>query len=142
FYEQPDVWFGVLRFISEGLLITLAGFCVVNQLAKRLRLPQFNLQTYTAPAIWVLVMLSVNSVLIDIMSLSSDVISNALSLPKSTILQNPFKLALVAVIVLLILFSIKNTVSGWYILAPILILIALSMSGHAWSQTVPKWTTI
>ena len=142
FYEQPDVWFGVLRFISEGLLITLAGFYLVNQLAKRLRLPQFNLQTYTAPAIWVLVMLSVITVLIYMMTLSSDVISDVLSLQKSTLLQTPFILAMVAVIVLLILFTIKNMVSGWYILAPILILIALSMSGHAWSQTVPLWSII
>lgn len=142
FYEQPDVWFGVLRFISEGLLITLAGFYLVNQLAKRLRLPQFNLQTYTAPAIWVLVMLSVITVLIYMMTLSSDVISDVLSLQKSTLLQTPFILAMVAVIVLLILFTIKNMVSGWYILAPILILIALSMSGHAWSQTLPLWSII
>ena len=47
---------------------------------------------------------------------------------------------MIAVIILLLLFTLKNMATSWYIFIPSLILIALSMSGHAWSQSVPIWS--
>lgn len=140
FYEQADFWFGVTRFILEGLLITLTGFYLVNALAKRQRLPHLNLKTYTLPTVLILVMTSVITVLIYMMTLSSDIVSDVLSLQKTTLLQTPFILTMVAVIILLLLFTLKNMATSWYIFIPSLILITLSMSGHAWSQSIPIWS--
>ncbi|WP_210136993.1 copper resistance CopC family protein [Staphylococcus sp. GDH8C109P] len=140
FYEQADFWFGVTRFILEGLLITLTGFYLVNALAKRQRLPHLNLKTYTLPTVLILVMTSVITVLIYRMTLSSDIVSDVLSLQKTTLLQTPFILTMVAVIILLLLFTLKNMATSWYIFIPSLILITLSMSGHAWSQSIPIWS--
>ncbi|WP_226954540.1 copper resistance CopC/CopD family protein [Staphylococcus cohnii] len=140
FYEQADFWFGVTRFILEGLLITLTGFYLVNALAKRQRLPHLNLKTYTLPTVLILVMTSVITVLIYMMTLSSDIVSDVLSLQKITLLQTPFILTMVAVIILLLLFTLKNMATSWYIFIPSLILITLSMSGHAWSQSIPIWS--
>ncbi|MGI2319609.1 copper resistance protein CopC [Staphylococcus cohnii] len=140
FYEQADFWFGVTRFILEGLLITLTGFYLVNALAKRQRLPHLNLKTYTLPTVLILVMTSVITVLIYMMTLSSDFVSDVLSLQKTTLLQTPFILTMVAVIILLLLFTLKNMATSWYIFIPSLILITLSMSGHAWSQSIPIWS--
>lgn len=140
FYEQADFWFGVTRFILEGLLITLTGFYLVNALAKRQRLPHLNLKTYTLPTVLILVMTSIITVLIYMMTLSSDIVSDVLSLQKTTLLQTPFILTVVAVIILLLLFTLKNMATSWYIFIPSLILITLSMSGHAWSQSIPIWS--
>ena len=140
FYEKADFWFGVTRFIIEGLLITLTGLYFVNRLAKRQSLPHLNFKTYTMPTILTLVMISVITVLIYMMTLSSDVVSDVLSLQKATLLQTPFILTMIAVIILLLLFTLKNMATSWYIFIPSLILIALSMSGHAWSQSVPIWS--
>lgn len=140
FYEKADFWFGVTRFIIEGLLITLTGLYFVNRLAKRQSLPHLNFKTYTMPTILTLVMISVITVLIYMMTLSSDVVSDVLSLQKATLLQTPFILTMIAVIILLLLFTLKNMDTSWYIFIPSLILIALSMSGHAWSQSVPIWS--
>ena len=82
FYEKADFWFGVTRFIIEGLLITLTGLYFVNRLAKRQSLPHLNFKTYTMPTILTLVMISVTTVLIYMMTLSSDVVSDVLSLQK------------------------------------------------------------
>lgn len=140
FYEKADFWFGVTRFIIEGLLITLTGLYFVNRLAKRQSLPHLNFKTYTMPTILTLVMISVITVLIYMMTLSSNVVSDVLSLQKATLLQTPFILTMIAVIILLLLFTLKNMATSWYIFIPSLILIALSMSGHAWSQSVPIWS--
>src|SRR5699024_8153707 len=99
-----------------------------------------NFKTYTMPTILTLVMISVITVLIYMMTLSSDVVSDVLSLQKATLLQTPFILTMIAVIILLLLFTLKNMATSWYIFIPGLILIALSMSGHACSQSVPIWS--
>src|SRR5699024_5214050 len=142
FYEKADFWFGVTRFIIEGLLITLTGLYFVNRLAKRQSLPHLNFKTYTIPTILTLVMISVITVLIYMMTLSSDVVSDVLSLQKATLLQTPLILTMIAVIILLLLFTLTNMATSWFIFFPIVILVALSMSGHAWSQSVLLWSVV
>lgn len=79
FYEKADFWFGALRFITEGLIITLSGLFLVNQLASRKGLLTFQSNQYIKSIVWMLMMLSVMTALVYMMTLSSDVVSDVLS---------------------------------------------------------------
>ncbi|MDN5602781.1 MAG: copper resistance CopC/CopD family protein [Staphylococcus equorum] len=142
FYEKADFWFGALRFITEGLIITLSGLFLVNQLASRKGLLTFQSNQYIKPIVWMLMMLSVMTALVYMMTLSSDVVSDVLSLQTAALIQVPFVLTMVAIIVLLGLFTLKHMSQSWYVFITMLMLITLSMSGHAWSQSVPIWSIL
>ena len=76
------------------------------------------------------------------MTLSSDVLDAILSLEPSSITQFPYILSAIALIVLSGLFVLRNMEKSWYWIVSIAMIIAMSMSGHAWSQSVPLWSII
>lgn len=140
FYEKADFWFGALRFVTEGLIITLVGLFLVNKLANKKGLYSFETDRYIGPIIGMLMMLTLMTGLVYMMTLSSDIVSDILILQTATLMQVPFVLAMLAIIILLFLFTLKNMAQIWYVLIAIIMLVTLSMSGHAWSQAVPMWS--
>ena len=81
------------------------------------------------------------SLVLYLMTLSSDVLDAILSLEPSSITQFPLHIA-IALIVLSGLFVLRNMEKSWYWIVSIAMIIAMSMSGHAWSQSVPLWSII
>ena len=82
------------------------------------------------------------SLVLYLMTLSSDVLDAILSLEPSSITQFPYILSAIAFIVLSGLFVLRNMEKSWYWIVSIAMIIAMSMSGHAWSQSVPLWSII
>ncbi len=82
------------------------------------------------------------SLVLYLMTLSSDVLDAILSLEPSSITQFPYILSAIALIVLSGLFVLRNMEKSWYWIVSIAMIIAMSMSGHAWSQSVPLWSII
>ncbi|MEB8127141.1 copper resistance protein CopC [Staphylococcus succinus] len=139
-YEKADFWFGLIRFITEGSIIVFTGVFLVNQLAKRQKIMYFATNQYKQPIIWIIAMLTVMTGVMYLMTLSSDVVTDIITLQTATLSQTPFILTIIAIIILLFLFTLRNMMRVWYILVPISLLVTLSMSGHAWSQSVPLWS--
>lgn len=142
FYETASFWYGFLRFLAEGSIIILIGFFLVNKMANRKGLPEFNVIPKYRSAIWMIIGVTFMTCLVYLMSLTSDVSNEILALNIDTLLQVPLLLSLLGIIVLLILFSLKNMLQSWYILIAILMLIVLSMSGHAFAQHFPIWSIL
>ena len=82
------------------------------------------------------------SLVLYLMTLSSDVLDAILSLEPSAITQFPYILSAIALIVLSGLFVLRNMEKSWYWIVSIAMILAMSMSGHAWSQSVPLWSII
>ena len=82
------------------------------------------------------------SLVLYLMTLSSDVLDAILSLEPSSITQFPYILSAIALIVLSGLFVLRNMEKSWYWIVSIAMILAMSMSGHAWSQSVPLWSII
>jgi copper transport protein len=142
FFETAAFWFGFLRFLAEGSIIILIGLFLVNKMAIKKGLPEFNVIPKYRSAIWMIIGVTFMTCLVYLMSLTSDVSSQILTLNIASLLQVPLLLSLLAIIVLLILFSLKNMLESWYILMALIILVVLSMSGHAFAQHFPIWSII
>lgn len=142
FFETASFWFGFLRFLAEGSIIILIGLFLVNKMANRKGLAEFNVIPKYRSAIWMIIGVTFMTCLVYLMSLTSDVSSQILALNTEALLQVPLLLSLLAIIVLLILFSLKNMLESWYVTIALVILIVLSMSGHAFAQQIPLWSII
>ena len=80
------------------------------------------------------------ALLLYMMTLTSDVVDAILSLKIDVLMQFPFILSSIAMIVLYALIIIRNMDRIWYWLVSIVMILTISMSGHAWSQSIPIWS--
>lgn len=141
-YETPDFWFGLFRFITEGSLIVLMGTFLVNSVAKRFNLPTFLAYFSYKPISWILSAVAFITAINYIMTLSPELVSNIMALDMDALLQAPFLLVMIAIIVLLLLFTLKEMMTIWYIALSVITIMTLSMSGHVWAQSYPVWSII
>lgn len=142
FYEQPSFWFGVFRYMTEGATIILVGLFWMNGFAKRRNLKQFNVLPKQVGVAWIMAMAILMSILVYMMTLTSDVLNDILSLKANVIMQFPYVISSIALIVLYILIVLKDMESIWYWLISFVMVLTLAMSGHAWSQHVLLWSII
>ena len=141
FYETPNFWFGLFRYI-EGATIILVGLYWLNGIARRNNLSTFDVFPRHIVVSLIMMMAYLMSLVLYLMTLSSDVLDAILSLEPSSITQFPYILSAIALIVLSGLFVLRNMEKSWYWIVSIAMIIAMSMSGHAWSQSVPLWSII
>ena len=139
-YAQPSVWFGLVRYLAEGSVIVCVGLYLVNLLARRRGLRSYSILPQQPAVAWCAMMMMGLSALLYMMTLSSDVVQDLISLNKATLMQSPFILSAIAIIVFLYLWTLRHMHQSWYTLVPLVILIALSMSGHAWNQHIALWS--
>ncbi|MCI2774886.1 copper resistance protein CopC [Staphylococcus petrasii] len=142
FYETPDFWFGVFRYIAEGATIILVGLYWLNGIARRNNLSTFDVFPRHIAVSLMMMMAYLMSLVLYLMTLSSDVLDDVLSLNPSALVQFPYILSSIALIILSGLFVLRNMEKSWYWIVSIAMILALSMSGHAWSQSVPLWSII
>lgn len=142
FYETPNFWFGLFRYIAEGATIILVGLYWLNGIARRNNLSTFDVFPRHIVVSLIMMMAYLMSLVLYLMTLSSDVLDAILSLEPSSITQFPYILSAIALIVLSGLFVLRNMEKSWYWIVSIAMIIAMSMSGHAWSQSVPLWSII
>ncbi|NUI85409.1 copper resistance protein CopC [Staphylococcus borealis] len=142
FYETPDFWFGLFRYIAEGATIILVGLYWLNGIARRNNLSTFDVFPRHIAVSLIMMMAYLMSLILYLMTLSSDVLDDILSLQPSVITQFPYILSAIALIVLSGLFVLRNMEKSWYWMISIAMILAMSMSGHAWSQSVPLWSII
>ena len=121
FYETPNFWFGLFRYIAEGATIILVGLYWLNGIARRNNLSTFDVFPRHIVVSLIMMMAYLMSLVLYLMTLSSDVLDAILSLEPSSITQFPYILSAIVSIAMII---------------------AMSMSGHAWSQSVPLWSII
>lgn len=142
FYEKPNFWFGLFRYIAEGATIILVGLYWLNGIARRNNLSTFDVFPRHIAVSLIMMMAYLMSLVLYLMTLSSDVLDAILSLEPSAITQFPYILSAIALIVLSGLFVLRNMEKSWYWIVSIAMILAMSMSGHAWSQSVPLWSII
>lgn len=142
FYEQPDFWFGLFRYIAEGATIILVGLYWLNGIARRNNLSTFDIFPRHVAVSLIMMMAYLMSLVLYLMTLSSDVLDAVLTLNPSALIQFPYILSSIALITLSGLFVLRNMEKSWYWIVSILMILTLSMSGHAWSQSVPLWSII
>ena len=142
FYEQPSFWFGVFRYLTEGATIILVGLFWMNGIAKRRGLKQFNILPKQVGVAWIMGMSILMSILVYMMTLTSDVLNDILSFKANVIMQFPYIISSIALIVLFILMVLKDMEKLWYWLVSFAMILAIAMSGHAWSQHVPLWSIV
>lgn len=142
FYETPNFWFGLFRYIAEGATIILVGLYWLNGIARRNNLSTFDVFPRHIVVSLIMMMAYLMSLVLYLMTLSSDVLDAILSLEPSSITQFFYILSAIALIVLSGLFVLRNMEKSWYWIVSIAMIIAMSMSGHAWSQSVPLWSII
>lgn len=87
-----------------------------------------------------MIMAYIMALLLYMMTLTSDVVDAILSLKIDVLMQFPFILSSIAMIVLYALIIIRNMDRIWYWLVSIVMILTISMSGHAWSQSIPIWS--
>lgn len=140
FFKNVDFWFGAIRYLSQGAVIGLIGLFWLNLLAGKQALPSYE-AFFKRKSIVLLLMLGIVVTLITyLMTLSSDVSADILTFKLDTLIQFPFVLTSLAIIVLLFLMMLPNMALAWYLFVSFAIILALSMSGHAWAQSVPLWS--
>ncbi|RIO85091.1 copper resistance protein CopC, partial [Staphylococcus haemolyticus] len=142
FYEKPNFWFGLFRYIAEGATIILVGLYWLNGIARRNNLSTFDVFPRHIAVSLIMMMAYLMSLVLYLMTLSSDVLDAILSLEPSAITQFPYILSAIALIVLSGLFVLRNMEKSWYWIVSIAMILAMSMSGHVWSQSVPLWSII
>ncbi|MDK6297946.1 copper resistance protein CopC [Staphylococcus caprae] len=142
FYAQPSFWFGVFRYLTEGATIILVGLFWVNGIAKRRGLRQFNVLPKQVGVTWIMAMTLLMSMIVYMMTLTSDVLNDILTLKADVIMQFPYIISSIALIVLFILMTLKDMEKVWYWLVSFAMILAIAMSGHAWSQHIPLWSII
>ncbi|AVP36364.1 copper resistance protein CopC [Staphylococcus felis] len=141
-YTQTFFWFGLIRFIFQGSVLILTGLFIVNRFMSQQGAPIYDIIPKYRSAIWLLVMTAFSTGIVYLMTLPNDVINEILRLNFSTWLQFPFVISIVALIIILILFSLRNMEWIWYIIMSILILLAMAISGHVWTQSVPVYSIL
>ena len=82
------------------------------------------------------------SLVVYMMTLTSDILEDILSFKLEVIMQFPYILSSISLIILFILFILKDMEKIWYWLISIIMIAVISMSGHVWSQQVPLWSII
>lgn len=82
------------------------------------------------------------SLVVYMMTLTSDILEDILSFKLEVIMQFPYILSSISLIILFILFVLKDMEKIWYWLISIIMIAVISMSGHVWSQQVPLWSII
>lgn len=127
FYEQPSFWFGVFRYLTEGLAIILIGLFWVNGIAKKRGLRQFNVLPKQSGIAWIMAMSILMSVVVYMMTLTSDVLNDVLSFKADVIIQFPYILSSITLIVLFILCVLKDMEKIWYWLISLMIIITMSI---------------
>ena len=142
FYEEPSFCFGVMRYIAEGATIILVGFFWLNRIAQRKQLKSFDLFPKQFGIAFMLMMSYVMALLLYMMTLTSDVVDDILSLNMEVLMQFPFILSSIAMILLYALIIIRNMDRIWYVLVSFVMILTIAMSGHAWSQTFPIWSIV
>ncbi|RQX27553.1 copper resistance protein CopC [Staphylococcus warneri] len=140
FYAEPSFWFRVMRYIAEGTTIILVGLFWLNGIAKRRQLHSFELFPKQMSISFMMIMAYIMALLLYMMTLTSDVVDAILSLKIDVLMQFPFILSSIAMIVLYALIIIRNMDRIWYWLVSIVMILTISMSGHAWSQSIPIWS--
>lgn len=141
-YETPAFWFGVFRYIAEGATIILVGLYWLNGIARRNNLSTFDIFPRHVAVSLIMMMAYIMSLVLYLMTLSSDILDSVLTFNPSVLIQFPYILSAVALIILSGLFVLRNMERTWYWAISIIMILALSMSGHAWSQSVPVWSII
>lgn len=141
-YETPAFWFGVFRYIAEGATIILVGLYWLNGIARRNNLSTFDIFPRHVAVSLIMMMAYIMSLVLYLMTLSSDVLDSVLTFNPSVLIQFPYILSAIALIILSGLFVLRNMERTWYWAVSIIMILALSMSGHAWSQSVPVWSIL
>ena len=141
-YETPAFWFGVFRYIAEGATILLVGLYWLNGIARRNNLSTFDIFPRHVAVSLIIMMAYIMSLVLYLMTLSSDILDSVLTFNPSVLIQFPYILSAIALIILSGLFVLRNMERTWYWAISIIMILALSMSGHAWSQSVPVWSII
>ena len=131
-----------MRYIVEGATIILVGFFWLNRIAQRKQLKSFDLFPKQFGIALMLMMSYVMALLLYMMTLTSDVVDDILSLNIVVLMQFPFILSSIAMILLFALIIIRNMDRIWYVLVSIVMVLTIAMSGHAWSQTFPIWSIV
>lgn len=142
FFEKPSFWFGVMRYITEGLTIILIGLYWMNGIARRNNLSTFDVLPKNKSVASMMIMGYLMSMMTYMMTLNTDVINDILTLKSGTISQFPYLLSSMALIVGYILFILRNMERIWYKMISIAMIITIAMSGHVWSQSIPLWSII
>lgn len=142
FYEQSKFWFGLLRYVTEGATFLLIGLFWLNGIAKKRGLRQFNVLPKQSGIAWIMAMSVLVSLVVYMMTLTSDILEDILSFKLEVIMQFPYILSSISLIILFILFVLKDMEKIWYWLISIIMIAVISMSGHVWSQQVPLWSII
>lgn len=110
-------WFGVFRYLTEGATIILVGLFWVNGIAKQRGLRQFNVLPKQVGVTWIMAMTLLMSMIVYMMTLTSDVLNDILTLKADVIMQFPYIISSIALIVLFILMTLKDMEkygTGWY----------------------------
>ena len=142
FYEQSKFWFGLLRYVTEGANFLLIGLFWLNGIARKRGLRQFNVLPKQSGIAWIMAMSVLVSLVVYMMTLTSDILEDILSFKLEVIMQFPYILSSISLIILFILFILKDMEKIWYWLISIIMIAVISMSGHVWSQQVPLWSII
>ncbi|MDU6780723.1 MAG: copper resistance protein CopC, partial [Staphylococcus epidermidis] len=91
---------------------------------------------------WIMAMSVLVSLVVYMMTLTSDILEDILSFKLEVIMQFPYILSSISLIILFILFILKDMEKIWYWLISIIMIAVISMSRHVWSQQVPLWSII
>ncbi|UXR82261.1 copper resistance protein CopC/CopD [Staphylococcus sp. IVB6214] len=142
FYADAYWWLGVLRFVMQGTVLLLTGLYIVNRIMAQASAPTFDVLPKYRSIAWILVMLIGATSLVYLMTLSRNAIQQLLRLDLSTWISFPFLLAMVALMITVILFSLRQMEPIWYHAMPVLILISLASSGHVWAQDIPLYALL
>lgn len=140
--SDVSFWWGAMRFLLQSLLLTLVGLYLVNRIMEREDLPTHPILPKYHSVTTILLMVTLGTGILYLMTLPQPVIHQILSLDFTVWLQFPFVFSIVALMLLLTLFALRNMETIWYDIMPFLIMIAMAISGHVWSQTVPIYSIV
>ncbi|UXR71434.1 copper resistance CopC family protein [Staphylococcus sp. IVB6240] len=142
FYADAYWWFGVLRFLMQSSVLLLTGLYIVNRIMGHAGAPTFDVIPKHRSIAWLLIMLIGITTLVYMMTLSSSAIQQILCLDLTTWLSFPFLLAMCALAITIVLFTLKQMESIWYDAMPVFIFISLAGSGHVWAQDIPLYALL
>ena len=108
FYEQSKFWFGLLRYVTEGATFLLIGLFWLNGIAKKRGLRQFNVLPKQSEIAWIMAMSVLVSLVVYMMTLTSDILEDILSFKLEVIMQFPYILSSISLIILFYTFRIKG----------------------------------
>lgn len=108
FYEKSKFWFGLLRYVTEGANFLLIGLFWLNGIARKRGLRQFNVLPKQSGIAWIMAMSVLVSLVVYMMTLTSDILEDILSFKLEVIMQFPYILSSISLIILFILFILKD----------------------------------